>query len=155
MRLKGPWPIETVEGFLREATIPIRLAVASALDVPLVLSLWFLWQRPAIWCATKDAARVVALLRRRPACGFEIAADSPPYRGVRGQGVAALVKAQGPVVLKRLLERYGVAPQSRLTQTLTKHPDIEMAIRIEPTWITSWDYSDRMSDAFRVTVADA
>ena len=154
MRLKGPWPKERIEAFLNEAVIPMRLAVASASGVPLVLSLWFVWQEQAIWCATRGEARVVALLRRHPACGFEIAADSPPYRGVRGQGVASVVEAEGAALLNRLLDRYGVAPQSRLARRLTRHPEREVAIRIEPTWILSWDYSARMSDALRATVAD-
>jgi len=36
------------------------------------------------------AAAVRQCGRRHPACGLEIAAGSPPYRGVRGQGVAGV-----------------------------------------------------------------
>ena len=52
---------------------------------------------------------MLALLRRHPARGLEIAADSPHYRGVRGQGVAGVAEAEGAALLNRLLGRYGVA----------------------------------------------
>jgi len=48
---------------------------------------------------------VLALLRRHPARGLEIAADSPHYRGVRGQGVAGVAEAEGAALLNRLLDR--------------------------------------------------
>jgi hypothetical protein len=40
-------------------------------------------------------ARILEYLRVEPRCGFEVASDRPPYRGVRGQGVASLHPAEG------------------------------------------------------------
>lgn len=67
---------------------------------------------------------------------------------MRGQGVASLHPERGAEVLRRLLARYGVAPDSRLACSLLAHAEREVAIRIAPEWMTSWDFAARMADAF-------
>lgn len=114
-----------------------------------MLSVWFLPENGALWCATKGTSRLADCLRYRPRCAFEVAADAPPYRGVRGRGDATVDPAQGAAVLGRLLDRYGIARDSRLARMLTKQAEREVAIRIAPDRITSWDYSERMADAVR------
>lgn len=147
MRIDGPWSAEQVAAHLEQAVIPLRLAVLGAAGAPLLLSLWFLPSEGALWCATSGKARVVHHLRRDPRCGFEVAADTPPYRGVRGQGRASLHAADGADILSRLLRRYRIAPDSRLARMLTARADQETAIRIDPDRVTSWDFSQRMAGA--------
>ncbi len=150
MKIRGPWSEQQISTYLQESIIPARLAVNTPVGMPLVLSLWFLQRDGAIWCACNKAARVVTLLRENPRCGFEIASDIPPYRGVRGQGTVRLDAPGGAEVLAALLARYKIAPQSRLATTLSKAAasDNEIAICIDPAWMTSWDFSARMADAF-------
>ena len=147
MRLSGPWNEAQVAAHLEGAVIPLRLAVLDRGGGPLVLSLWFLQEDGALWCATPETARVVEALRRDPRAGFEVAADQPPYRGVRGQGRASLHPERGAEILARLLERYGIPPQSRLHRTLSARAATEMAICLRPERLTSWDFSQRMADA--------
>jgi nitroimidazol reductase NimA-like FMN-containing flavoprotein (pyridoxamine 5'-phosphate oxidase superfamily) len=151
MKLSGPWSNDEVAAFLADAVIPLRLAVSSRSGAPLVLSLWFVAVDGALWCATRRDADVVRLLERDARCGFEIAADRPPYRGVRGRGSAKIVPEDGAAVLGRLLRRYGVRPESRLARALTRDPAGEVALRIVPERITSWDFTARMADAFDPT----
>lgn len=126
----------------------MRLAVSSGAGVPIIVSLWFLWRDGALWLATSRKARIVAWLRANADCGFEVAPERPPYRGVRGQGRASLVEAEGMPVLHRLLARYEIAPDSGLSRMLRSRPaEQEVAIRIDPDWMTSWDYSARMAGA--------
>ena len=146
MKLKGPWNAGTVERFLADAVIPARIGVLAGNGAPLVLSLWFLHRDGAIWCACNKKARVIELLGKNPRCGFEIAAETPPYRGVRGQGTARLDAPGGAGVLTDLLERYRIPSQSRLAKMLAAEAVNEVAIRIEPEWMTSWDFSARMAD---------
>ena len=113
---------------------------------PLVLSLWFMHRDDAIWCACNKKARVIELLGKNSRCGFEIAAETPPYRGVRGQGIAQLDAPGGARVLAELLKRYRIPDHSRLAKMLAEEAVNEVAIRIEPEWMTSWDFTTRMSD---------
>lgn len=144
MRIHGPHSAEAIDAHLRETVIPLRLGVVSASGHPLVLSLWFTWQDGALWCATSPRARIVALLRRDPRCGFEVAREAPPYCGVRGQGVAELVPERGGEILDALVDRYLGTRESPFARWLLARREGEMAIRIPPARITSWDFRARM-----------
>jgi nitroimidazol reductase NimA-like FMN-containing flavoprotein (pyridoxamine 5'-phosphate oxidase superfamily) len=145
MRSQGPFSSERIDAYLVETVVPLRLACVDPDGHPLVLSLWFLWREGVLWCATAPDARVVALLRAEPRCGFEVARDAPPYRGVRGQGRAELVPARGFEILAALVDRYLGARESRFARWLLARGQDEMAIRIVPSRISSWDFSRRMS----------
>lgn len=144
MQRRGPYSSEQTDRHLRETVIPLRLACLDPAG-PLVLSLWYLWRDDALWCATSAEARVVDLLRKEPRCGFEIARDEPPYRGVRGQGRAELLPAQGGIILEALVDRYVGTRESSFARWLLARRDDEMAIRIVPTHLSSWDFARRMS----------
>ena len=138
---------DQINAFIAQARIPLRLAVLDGTGCPIVLSLWFLQEDGAFWCATKADAQVIRYLTARPRCGFEIAGDTPPYRGVRGKGTATLHPERGAEILERLLDRYAILPGSRLASMLLAKADQEVAIRIVPQRLSSWDFSRRMKDS--------
>jgi len=144
IRSNSAWSLDEIEAFLHSQQIPIRLACLTGNDSPIVLSLWYLYQDEALWCATQKTAKIVEYLKRNPNCGFEIAPESPPYRGVRGQGVASISAKPALTVLTGLIERYPVGKDSGLASWLIERADKEVAICIKPSWLTSWDYSSRM-----------
>lgn len=145
--LRGCWSEAEVAAFLDASPIPVRLAVQDGAGSPWVMSLWFLPEDGALWCATNRQAKLVSYVQARAQCGFEIAGDAPPYRGVRGKGRAEIVPERGEEILRRLLARYGIGPDSRLARSLLARVDEEVAIRIVPARITSWDFTARMKDA--------
>jgi nitroimidazol reductase NimA-like FMN-containing flavoprotein (pyridoxamine 5'-phosphate oxidase superfamily) len=145
MKIRGPWTLQEIHRHLDAEVIPIRLAVSTENRVPLVLSLWFLRRDSGLWCASKRTAKVIDLLRTAPDCGFEVASERPPYRGVRGQGIARIEEQQGAAILAELLDRYRISATSRLARVLMSQKDEEVAICIEPKWLTSWDFSQRMA----------
>ena len=138
----GPWSADQVRRHLDEAVIPLRLA--SSGRYPLVQSLWFVLEGDALWCATQADSVVANRLRRDPRCGWEVAADQPPYRGVRGTGHASLDREAAPTVLPRLIRRYLGDGESDLGSWLLSRLDTEVAIRIDGLAVTSWDYTPRM-----------
>lgn len=138
----GPWTADQARAHLAEARIPVRLA--SSGTFPLVQSLWFLFEDDALWCATQADAVVTRRLQREPRCGFEISADLPPYRGVRGTGIASIEPTAAATVLPRLIERYVGDEPTPLSTWLLSRLDTEVAIRIGDLAITTWDYSGRM-----------
>lgn len=146
IRTGSAWSADEIEAFLDGAAIPLRLACLARGGAPLVCSLWFLRDGDTLWCATQRSARVVQLLARDPRCGFEVAGDSPPYRGVRGQGVARLSTSDGPAVLARLIDRYLGSRNTNFARWLLDRSADEVAIRVEPDWLTSWDFTRRMAD---------
>lgn len=139
------WSREEINQFLNDAVLPVRLGVPSGNGAPVVCSLWFQYIDGWICCASQRTARILTLLEANPRVGFEIAGDTMPYRGVRGQGVANLSRADGPAVLSQLLERYVNDLESDFARWLDSRSQEEVAILIEPEWLTSWDFTARMA----------
>ena len=107
-------------------------------------SLWFLHEADALWCATQADSVLARRLRADDRCGFEVCADAPPYRGVRGTGHASLVPEAAADVLPRLIARYQGSGQTPLGAWLMSRLEREVAIRIDDLTLTTWDYSARM-----------
>lgn len=144
IRSSSAWDAQRINGFLADTLIPIRLACLDRKGNPLVCSLWYLYAEGALWCATQQSAKVIAFLQATPRCGFEVAPDAMPYRGVRGQGSVSLSAAQGPEMLLRLIDRYLGNRDSDFASWLIARSATEIAIRIEADWVTSWDFGKRM-----------
>lgn len=144
MKTKGPWSDAQIDRYLTSTVIPMRLSALGGSGWPVVLSLWFRWRDGALWCASNPQSRIVQLLTRDGRCGFEIAADAPPYRGVRGQGTATLDRANGLAELQALVERYLGPAETSFSRWLIDRSAGEVAIRIDPVRMMSWDYSERM-----------
>jgi nitroimidazol reductase NimA-like FMN-containing flavoprotein (pyridoxamine 5'-phosphate oxidase superfamily) len=133
--------------YLRDVVIPLRLSCIAASGWPVVLSLWYLYHDERLYCATQETARVVGYLRHEPRCAFEIAADHPPYCGVRGQGMATIDTTAGVEILEQLLVRYLGSAETRLGKRLLAQSHNEVAIVIEPVKVFTWNYTSRMRDS--------
>ncbi len=144
MKIKGPWSDAQIDRYLTTTVIPMRVSALGGSGWPVVLSLWFRWRDGALWCASNPQSRIVQLLARDGRCGFEIAADAPPYRGVRGQGKATLDRDAGVAELRALIERYLGPDETSFSRWLLDRSAGEIAIRIDPVRMMSWDYTARM-----------
>lgn len=140
----GPWSASVIEAFLAQATIPLRLA-SNGRTYPLVQSLWFRYEEGALWCCTRRDSVLVRRLERDRHCAFEVAADHPPYRGVRGRGKATVLTEGADRALPELLTRYLGTTGTPLGSWLMSRLDDEVVIRISDLVVTSWDYSSRMA----------
>lgn len=110
-------------------------------------SLWFAPRGLDLWCCTQKSSLLTKRLERDERVGFEVAADTPPYRGVRGTGVAHLVDSDVESTLRTLIDRYQGTERTELSDWLLSRIDSEIAIRIMPRTISSWDFSHRMKPA--------
>ena len=92
----------------------------------------------------KDSAKIVSYLQHDNRCAFEIAADQPPYCGIRGQAKVWIDEKLGVEILEKLLVRYLGGTDNDLAKKLLANSESEVAIVLEPVRIYSWDFSDRM-----------
>ena len=145
--LTGPWAPKEIEQFLEGARIPVRLSLLREDGWPTVVSLWFRAERGRLWCATARDAYVARRLAAEPRCGFEIAADAPPYCGIRGHGDAALYPERGIAWKRELARRYLGERPSEFSKWLLAQTRPETAVCITPRAIRSWDYRKRMGGA--------
>lgn len=141
-RRSGPWDDARVRKFLADTVIPVRIASQGA--YPVVQSLWFVPVGLTLWCATQADSVLARRLEADDRCGFEVAPDSRPYRGVRGTGHGTLVRDGAGQVLERLIDRYLTRNDSDLAQWLLSRVETEVAIKVTPRTLASWDYSGRM-----------
>lgn len=141
----GPWDIDTIQSFLTSSVIPVRLATNGS-SGPLVQSVWFSPDGLNLWCCTQRTSLLARRIHRDDRVGFEVAADDPPYRGVRGTGVAHMHEDNVESVLRDLIHRYQGVGSTPLSEWLLSRIESEIAIQVEPRTVASWDYSPRMTD---------
>ena len=137
---------EKDERFLEEMEIPLRLSCITTAGWPIIVSLWYIYKDGTLICSSQKSSKMVQFLEQNPRCAFEVANEKPPYRGVRGNGTAALVEDGAIEILEALINRYLGGTDSNLAKYLLSREG-EVAIVITPHKIYSWDYSERMRDA--------
>lgn len=137
----------SLEQYLMETQIPLRLSCISDSGWPVVLSLWYLFEEGNLYCATPQGAKVVTYLLEEPRCAFEIASDQPPYCGVRGRALATIEQERGLEILERLLKRYLGGTDNTLAQQLLGRSGPEVAIRLTPSSFHTWNFTERMVDS--------
>jgi nitroimidazol reductase NimA-like FMN-containing flavoprotein (pyridoxamine 5'-phosphate oxidase superfamily) len=132
-----------VVAFLSRTRVPMRLAIETSKG-PLVVPLWFHFAADQLWACSMAQSLVIKSLQQRPTVAFDISTNDPPYKGVRGRGTARCVAADGPHALDKVLAKYVKDDQHSLAVWLRSRADEEVAIAITPTWLNSWDFSERM-----------
>jgi len=145
MEPTGAWDRERTEAFLESQTIPIRLSCHTQADALWMLSLWYRYREGALWCATSASADVVDYLAGDDRVAFEISTNQPPYKGVRGNGTASIEPDSDKTLLKELLDRYLGSTDSPLAERLLSPDREEVRIRIDPSRVYTWDFSERMA----------
>jgi len=135
---------DEIDKFIPDSKIPIRIGFIKGNCTPVVVSLWYVCKDGKIYCATQKTAKIVSHLQKNPICGFEIAADKPPYKGIRGEGTVQILNETGVYVLDLLMEKYLKGKESTLSKLLRDNSKTEVAIEITPQKVFHYDYSKRM-----------
>jgi nitroimidazol reductase NimA-like FMN-containing flavoprotein (pyridoxamine 5'-phosphate oxidase superfamily) len=138
---------EEIDKFIPDSKIPIRIAFMKSTHLPSVISLWYVCKDGKIYCATQKTAKIVSYLQKNPVSGFEIAADKPPYKGIRGEGTVQILNETGACILDLLIDKYLGEKESALTKFLRNNSKTEVAIEITPQKVIHYDYSKRMRGA--------
>lgn len=144
MDVEGAWSTERAEQFLRERTIPLRLACHTLAGGLWMLSLWYRYREGRLECATGASADVVRYLRADPAVAFEISTNEPPYRGVRGAGTVDIAPDEDRATLAALVERYLGDTNQGLAERLLDPDREEVRLTVDIERAYTWDFSNRM-----------
>lgn len=141
------WDKSTIETYLQQSVLPMRVACHDAGDFPMICSLWFFYENGVLWAASHENSKLVNRLRSNNKIAFEIASNEQPYCGVRGKATVSLAKGNAEVVLQRLIGRFLTENNESLAKWLLSRSQHELALRLEINSINSWDYSSRMNRA--------
>ena len=143
--LKGPWTQQQVDSFLQDSVFPLRIACVGEDHFPRVVSVWYGYDDDKFRCVSHRSSQLVGLLEQSDRVGFEVSTNTPPYCGVRGQGLARLGSDADGVVLTEMLQRYLGGTESSLGKWLLSRAADEVLITIEPVRLFTWDYRERMT----------
>ncbi|WP_276258814.1 pyridoxamine 5'-phosphate oxidase family protein [Haloglomus litoreum] len=147
MNVTGSWTEAETASFLADTAVPVRVACRTPRGGLWMLSLWFLPWDGALWCATGADADVVRYLDHDDGVAFEVSTNEPPYRGVRGAGTATVEPDTDKSLLRALFDRYLGGTDNSLADRLLADDRDEVRIRIDPTRLYTWDFTERMRDA--------
>ena len=141
---KSQWDESEIRRFLNNATIPMRLSFMNKNGEPMICSLWFKFIDDSLWSASHENSYVVSQLKNNRKVSFEISTNEYPYKGVRGKAEVELSKLNADNVLAGLIDKYLDERNSKLASWLMSRADSEYVLKITPSIINSWDFSDRM-----------
>lgn len=144
---RSAWQAPQIEAFLADARQPLRLACHARSGFPSISSLWFEYRDGCLWCASHESSAIVRYLQDDPRCAIEVAPNEPPYHGVRGHARAELTREGAAPLLERLIARYLGDRDPGLAGWLMSRAAQEYAIRLQPAWLSAWDYRGRMAPA--------
>ena len=146
----GGWSGTEIEHFLAETRVPLRLSFISKSGL-LIVPVWFVYRASCFWACSPNQSLLVNALRENPEVAFDLSTNDIPYYGVRGRGLAHCSVAPDKTALEGLLNRYLAGTDNDLAQWLLARSGAEAVIQIEVTWLTSWDFSDRMEGIERIS----
>lgn len=141
---KSKWNEKEISRFLESANFPIRVSFINHNDEPSICSLWFKYENGHIWSASHANSFLVRQLKNNRVISFEVSTNEYPYKGVRGKATVELSKIDAKAVLNQLTEKYLDGSNTRLSEWLMSRIEDEYAIKMTPSFINSWDFSDRM-----------
>ncbi|WP_435156711.1 pyridoxamine 5'-phosphate oxidase family protein [Haladaptatus sp. DFWS20] len=142
----GAWTELTVSKYLDRTTVPLRIACHTPADRLWIVSLWYLFRDGKFHCATAAHADIVRFLEHDSNVGFEVSTNKPPYKGIRGSGVASIESDPEKTVLRELLDRYVGDTGSEFAERLLSDERDEVTLQIDPERVFSWDFTERMQE---------
>ena len=146
----GAWNGAVIARFLLDSRIPLRLSFESR-NGPIIVPLWFEYSDGRMVSCSPEESTLVQSLVAKPEVAFDVSTNDLPYRGVRGRGHASCTTTTDTAQLETLLTRYVGGTDGQLAQWLLNRSGRESIIVIEPSWLTSWDFSERMRDLATVS----
>lgn len=138
------WSKEEIFSYLDRAKTPIRIACNGKGGYPLICSLWFFHDDGTLWAASHKNAHIIKVLQSNAKVGFEVATNEYPYHGVRGKADIELIDDSSGDVLSELIDKYLQGSNKTLSSWLMSRSSEEWAMKIVPTFLNSWDFSNRM-----------
>jgi hypothetical protein len=139
------WNAAQIRQFLDSSVTPIRLALETGGGLTIV-PLWFIRDDAALWCASHRNSAIVRALAEPRHAAFDVSSNDIPYRGVRGRAGIRIRPELGGAILARLIERYLGSNTGALARWLLSRSADEVALEIQPSTMTAWDFSARMAD---------
>jgi general stress protein 26 len=136
---------EEAEGFLK-SKLNLQLATNDEQCNPNIQPVWFNYDRgiQKLFVTTSKLAKKTKNLRNRPNVYFSIDDENPPYKGVKGRGIATIIEDPKRIVPqgdKISLKYLGTLdhPIAKMISDLSEKGEVVL-VEISPKFFSTWDY---------------
>ncbi len=136
---------EEAERFL-ESKLNLQLATNDEQCNPNIQPVWFYYDKDVkkLLLTTSKSAWKTKNLRNRPNVYFSIDDENPPYKGVKGSGIATIIEdpkrivPQGDKISLKYLESLD-HPIAKMISDLSAKGEVVL-VEISPKFFSTWDY---------------
>ena len=136
---------EEAERFL-ESKLNLQIATIDEKGEPNIQPVWFYYDKDAgkLLITTSKLAKKTENLRRKPTIYFSIDDENPPYKGVKGKGIATIVEDPNRIVPqadKISMKYLGTLdhPVAKMITDGSKKGEVVL-VEISPKFFSTWDY---------------
>ena len=136
---------EEAERFL-ESKLNLQLATNDEQCNPNIQPVWFYYDKDVkkLFITTSKSAKKTKNLRNRPNVYFSIDDENPPYKGVKGRGIATIIEDPKRIVPqgdKISLKYLGTLdhPIAKMISDLSEKGEVVL-VEISPKFFSTWDY---------------
>ena len=137
---------EEVERFLESESI-LQIATIDEKGEPNIQPVCFYYDKDGekLLITTSKLAKKIQNLRNKPTIYFSIDDENPPYKGVKGKGIATIVEEDPnrivPQADKISMKYLGTLdhPVAKMRADHSKKGDVVL-VEISPKFFSTWDY---------------
>ena len=139
---------EEVERFL-ESKLNLQIATIDEKGEPNIQPVWFYYDKGQgkLLITTSKLARKTQNLRRKPTLYFSIDDENPPYKGVKGKGIATIVEDPNRIVPqadKISMKYLGTLDHPAAKEMADRSKKGEgVLVEISPKFFSTWDFGKR------------
>src|SRR5919109_4839954 len=139
---------EEAERFLLESSkLNLQIATIDEKGDPNIQPVWFYYDKDAekLLILTSKSAKKTQNLQNRPTIYFSIDDENPPYKGVKGKGVATIIEDPNRIVPKadKISIKYLGTLDHPVAKMITDDAKkgVVVLVEISPKFFSTWDYS--------------
>ena len=133
-----------IDEFLGKSKTILRLGSVDLKDEPMIHPVWYHYATNRLYLMTDKNSRKVKNMSRRSRVYFSVDTDSTPNRGVKGKGIASIVKDDRKMmeIAEKIVSKYLGGLGSPMAKGLIDmvRSGKEAVIEITPSYYSVWDY---------------
>ena len=139
---------EEAERFL-ESKLNLQIATIDEKGEPNIQPVWFYYDKDEgkLLVLTSKVAKKTQNLSNRPTIYFSIDDENPPYKGVKGKGIAAVVEDPNLIVpqAEKISMKYlGTLDHPAAKEMADRSKNGEgVLVKISPKFFSTWDFGKR------------
>ena len=141
---------EEAERFLLESSkLNLQIATIDEKGDPNIQPVWFNYDKDAekLLILTSKSAKKTQNLRNRPTIYFSIDDQNPPYKGVKGKGIATVIEDPNRIVpqAEKISMKYlGTLDHPAAKEMADRSRNGEgVLVEISPKFFSTWDFGKR------------